>query len=171
MRRLLDKKTGPQPEAGGNPCGMLERLALPAWSTKTGPRPPPGRLALPAAKQVGFTLVEVLVALAILAIALSAAVRAASIATDSAYDTKLRTLATWIAQNRISELTARVAVSKVLPGAGENEGKSSQGGIELSWTQNIAETPNPAFRKVEVKVLRPASTQVLVSLNAYLVLP
>ena len=119
--------------------------------------------------KAGFTLVEVLVALAILAIALSAAVRAASVATDSAYDTKLRTLATWIAQNRISELNAQVAVGNALPGASDIEGKSTQGGVELAWTQNISETPNPAFRKVEVKVLRPASSQVLVSLNAYLV--
>ena len=110
-------------------------------------------------------------ALAILAIALSAAVRASSVAVDSAYDSKLRTLATWIAQNRINELNAQVAVSKVLPGAVESEGKNTQGGVELAWTQNIAETPNPAFRKVEIKVLRPASTQVLVSMNAYLVLP
>ena len=40
--------------------------------------------------QRGFTLVEVLIALAILAIALSAAVRAASVAIDSAQETKLR---------------------------------------------------------------------------------
>ncbi len=125
----------------------------------------------PRNKKAGFTLVEVLVALAILAIALSAAVRAASVATDSAYDTKLRTLATWIAQNRISELSSQVTVSNALPGAGDTEGKSTQAGIELAWAQKISDTPNPGFRKVEVKVLRPASTQVLVSLNAYLVRP
>lgn len=119
----------------------------------------------------GFTLVEVLVALAILAVALSAAVRAASVAIDSARDSKLRTLATWIAQNRISELSSQVAVSNALPGASDTEGANSQAGIELNWQQKISETPNPAFRKVEVKVLRPASTQVLVSLSAYLVRP
>ena len=110
-------------------------------------------------------------ALAILAIALSAAVRASSVAVDSAYDSKLRTLATWIAQNRINELQTQVAVSKIFPGAAESEGKSMQGGVELAWTQNIAETPNPAFRKFEIKVLRPASTQTLVTMTAYLVLP
>jgi general secretion pathway protein I len=43
-------------------------------------------------KQAGFTLIEVLIALAILAIALTAAMRAASVATDSANETKLRTM-------------------------------------------------------------------------------
>jgi len=116
-------------------------------------------------------LIEVLVALAILAIALSAAVRAASVATDSAYDSKLRTLATWVAQNRISELTTQVTLTNTLPGIGDNEGSSTQGGIALAWTQKISDTPNPGFRKAEIKVLRPGSTQVLVSLNAWLVRP
>jgi general secretion pathway protein I len=139
----------------------------------------PGRPALPLARQVGFTLVEVLVALAILAIALSAAVRAASVAADSAYESKLRTLATWIAQNRISELTSQVLVSNALPGSGDSDGRSIEAGIELAWTQKISDTPNPGFRRVEVKVLRPQPPsagindprQSLVVLSAFLVRP
>jgi len=74
-----------------------------------------------AAKTFGFTLIEVLIALAILAIALTAAVRAASVATDSANETKLRTLATWIAQNRI----ALVSTSAVFPAVGESTGRET----------------------------------------------
>ncbi len=100
----------------------------------------------------GFTLIEVLIALAILAIALTAAVRAASVATDSANETKLRTLATWIAQNRIALVNANNAS---LPSAGESGGRETMANIEFEWKQKISNTPNPAFRKIEVQVLRP----------------
>ena len=115
----------------------------------------------------GFTLIEVLVALAILAIALAAAARAANVAIDSAQETRLRTLATWIAQNRVAELMA----TNVFPSTGTVSGRSSMAGIDFEWQQVTSETPNAAFRKVELKVLRPAQAQSLVTLNAYLVRP
>lgn len=115
----------------------------------------------------GFTLVEVLVALTILAIALAAAARAANVATDSAQDTRMRTLATWVAQNRVAELTA----TRSFPAAGTVNGRSSMAAMEFEWRQVTSETPNAAFRKVEIKVLRPGGTQSLTTLNAYLVRP
>ncbi|MEO8103410.1 MAG: type II secretion system minor pseudopilin GspI [Betaproteobacteria bacterium] len=118
-------------------------------------------------QSAGFTLVEVLVALTILAIALAAAARAANVATDSAQETRLRTLATWIAQNRVAELTA----THVFPSTGSVNGRSSMAGFDFEWQQTTSETPNAAFRKVELKVLRPAATQSLVTLNAFLVRP
>ena len=66
----------------------------------------------------GFTLIEVLVALVILAVALAAAARAANVATVSAEESKLRTLATWAAQNRIALLTA----TRSFPGSGVTSG-------------------------------------------------
>ena len=55
----------------------------------------------------GFTLIEILVAVAILAVALAATTRAASIATDGTLETRHRLLATWAAQNRVAEIRAR----------------------------------------------------------------
>ena len=119
------------------------------------------------AKHAGFTLIEVLIALAILAIALTAAMRAASVATDSANETKLRTLATWIAQNRIAEMNAFSVTS--FPGVGESNGRQTMANIEFEWKQKISNTPNAAFRKIEVKVLRPGNDQWLANLSGFVV--
>jgi general secretion pathway protein I len=115
----------------------------------------------------GFTLIEVLIALVILAIALAAAARAASIATVGAEESKLRTLATWVAQNRVALLTA----TRSFPASGTATGKSTLGGIEFEWQQTASDTPNALFRKIDVRVFRPNDPQTLTTLTAYLVQP
>ena len=115
----------------------------------------------------GFTLIEILVALAILAIALTAAMRAANVSTESAQETRLRTLATWVAQNRIAEITA----TRFFPGPGSSNGKGNMAGVEFDWQQTVSTTPNTAFRKLEVQVMRPGTSQSLVTMNAFLVRP
>ena len=115
----------------------------------------------------GFTLIEVIIALVILAIALAAAARAASVATVSAEESKLRTLATWVAQNQVALLTA----TRSFPGSGTAAGKSTLGGITFDWQQTTSDTPNAAFRKIETRVFRPNDPQTLTNLTTYLVQP
>lgn len=132
-------------------------------------------------QQRAFTLIEVLIALAVLAIALAAAVRAASIAVDSANETKLRTLATWVAEDRIALTGAVVRTSGRLPPVGElNELSDSKNsaGINFNIKSVVSNTPNAAFRKLDIKVMRPtpqgsnnSELQTLVSMTAYLALP
>jgi general secretion pathway protein I len=101
----------------------------------------------------GFTLIEVLVALAILAVALAAAVRAASVGADSTLELKERLLATWVAQDRLSGY----AVQRVWPEIGERQGSAEQAGIGFTWRETVSSTPNARFRRVEVRVF-PART-------------
>jgi general secretion pathway protein I len=99
----------------------------------------------------GFTLIEVLVALAILAVALAAALRSASLAADGTLELKERLLATWVAQNRVAEYTAR----PLWPEIGTRSGQAEQGGVAFSWRETVTATPNPRFRRVEVAVYGP----------------
>src|SRR5450631_3052702 len=71
-------------------------------------------LATLAIRSKGFTLVEVLVALAILAVALAAGFRSIAQSADGATALKGRTLALWVAQNRLA--LAQVEVPTPQPG-------------------------------------------------------
>jgi general secretion pathway protein I len=100
-------------------------------------------------RALGFTLIEVLVALAILAVALAAAVRAAGVAADGTLDLKERLLATWVAQDRLASYAAQPLL---WPDTGTRQGNAQQAGQEFVWRETVSGTPNPRFRRVEVQV-------------------
>lgn len=99
----------------------------------------------------GFTLVEILVALAIVAVALAAGMRALAQGADNASALKARTLALWVAQNRLA--AAQIAVP--WPALGTTEGEAEQAGMRFVWRSAIGTTPNPAFRRIEITVAEP----------------
>lgn len=115
----------------------------------------------------GFTLLETLVALAILAIALAAVMRATGAATNHAEEMRIRLLADWVAQNRLALHAAR---GDWLP-VGIQTGEETQADMRLLWEENISNTPNPAFRRIEISISDPAETNkhVLRRLSGYLV--
>jgi general secretion pathway protein I len=95
----------------------------------------------------GFTLVEVLVALAILSVALTAALRASSVATDSALDYRERLLAGWVVENRLAEYRLGLA-----PELGEHAGRARQGGVAFAWRERISASDPPLNRRIDVQV-------------------
>jgi len=99
----------------------------------------------------GFTLLEVLVALAIVAVALAAASRSVALSTDSAADHKLRVLAGFVAENRMAELAAR----RAWPGLGVTDGTERQAGIDFRWHAEVLATPHPRLRRIEIGVTDP----------------
>jgi general secretion pathway protein I len=112
----------------------------------------------------GFTLVEVLVALAILAVALAAGFRSVAQSSDSATALKARTLALWVAQNRL----AAAQLERPGPAVGERNGTEAQAGAAFSWRETVSGTPNPAFRKIEISVADPSTPDyVLAHLVGY----
>jgi general secretion pathway protein I len=96
----------------------------------------------------GFTLIEILVAVAILAIALAAVQRAGSLAVDGARETRARLAATWAAGNRVAELRARAQ----FPAVASNRLAVEQAGLSLVIDETVADTGNTAIRRVDLAV-------------------
>jgi general secretion pathway protein I len=99
-------------------------------------------------RHAGFTLLEVLVGLAIAAVALMASIRAVGSMAQTNAALELRALAQLSAHNRVAELRAIGA----FPAVGMRTAPCPQGRAQLQCTEEIQPTPNPLFRRVEVRV-------------------
>ncbi|MCL1961893.1 MAG: type II secretion system minor pseudopilin GspI [Desulfovibrionaceae bacterium] len=101
-----------------------------------------------AARRAGFTLVEVMVALAITAIVLIAGLKATAALTDNADRQGAVLLAQLCAENKLIELR----LARRLPPVGDINSDCVQAGRALQVTQTVRPTPNPNFRRVEADV-------------------
>jgi general secretion pathway protein I len=108
-------------------------------------------MSLAGSRCSGFTLIEVLVGLAIVAIALVALSRSAAVSSSSATELKLRALAGFVAENRMGELEAR----RAWPAPGVTEGLERQANVDFRWRMEVLATPHPLLRRVELQVLDP----------------
>jgi general secretion pathway protein I len=96
----------------------------------------------------GFTLIEVLVSLAIVAIALVAGLQATSALTRNALRQSDVLLGQMCAENEL----IRMRLSRQLPDVGDNSLTCEQGGRVLQVTTSVRPTPNPQFRRVDAQV-------------------
>ncbi|HEY6096241.1 MAG TPA: type II secretion system minor pseudopilin GspI [Gallionellaceae bacterium] len=117
-------------------------------------------------KAAGFTLVESLIALAILAIAMAAIARASGSNTLHVDALRTRILADWVAENRLALHSAR---GDWLP-VGVQSGEEIQAGGRYLWKEEISSTPNPAFRRIDISVSPPGEPELVVrKLTGFLV--
>ena len=113
----------------------------------------------------GYTLIEVLIALAIISVALLAALRASAQGSSNVGELRSRMLAGWVAENRLSEYRAR---GEWLP-TGVRRGTARQAGIDFAWREEISATPNAAFRRVDIYIhASPADPHALVHLAGFI---
>lgn len=102
-----------------------------------------------ASRQDGFTLVEVLVALAIVAIALMAGLQATTALTRNALRQSDIVLAQLCAENEL----IRARLSRQMPSVGDSTVVCEQAGRQLSVAMIVRPTPNPSFRRIDAQVL------------------
>lgn len=102
----------------------------------------------------GFTLIEVLVALSIVAIALLAGLQATSALTNNALRQSDVMLAHICAENEL----VKTRLSRQMPGVGDTVTACEQAGRNLKVTLSVRPTPNPEFRRVDAQVSDGASS-------------
>lgn len=97
----------------------------------------------------GFTLIEVLVALTIVAVALAAGVRATGALTDNAERLRQVLAAQWCADNQLTNLR----LARVLPGIGDADFSCDQLGQIYPGKLVTRPMANPNMRQVDAVVL------------------
>ncbi|MBU3723119.1 type II secretion system minor pseudopilin GspI [Limnohabitans sp. Hippo4] len=103
-----------------------------------------------ARAQVGFTLIEVLVALGIVAIALMAGLRS----TDALTRNASRQSTQWLAQICAENEFTRLRLSRQVPPIGESQVACPQAQLNLQVNLSVQVTPNPNFRRVDARVVQ-----------------
>jgi general secretion pathway protein I len=96
----------------------------------------------------GFTLLEVLVALAVLALTLAATIKAAGDYTANQAHLRDRTLATWVARNVLVEQQ----LENAWPRVGELKGSTEMGAREWRWLAIVSQTEEEELRRLDVEV-------------------
>ncbi|MBL1259102.1 MAG: type II secretion system minor pseudopilin GspI [Thiotrichaceae bacterium] len=103
----------------------------------------------------GFTLLEVMVALAVIAIGLGAVITEASRNISNATLLEAKTLGHWVATNKVVE----VQVSGDWPRAGEESGDVEMAGRDWYWTTIVIDTLDDHVKRMDVEVRTDASSE------------
>ena len=112
----------------------------------------------------GFTLLEILVAVAILAIALAAILSGMARYADNASYIRQKTIALWVAHNRLSEIKTEAN----WPSTGTSDGTVEMAGQNWKWVTNVQTTPDDYLRRIDVTVQHEGSDATLASLSGFI---
>ena len=114
-------------------------------------------LKLRLRRTTGFTLIEVLVALTIVAITLGAGIRAAGALTGNTQRLADVSAAQWCAENQLAALR----LSGLTPPIGDSDFSCPELGLTYLGKMAVRPTPNPLFVNVEVRLADPADQPIL----------
>jgi general secretion pathway protein I len=119
----------------------------------------------PSNRLRGFTLIEVVVALAIVALGMFAVFKAIGDTTSNIGYLRDRSLAGWIADNRITE----IRLSGEYPSVDKTEGDVDYAGRRWHWIATVSQTQVDGLRRIDMQVRREddASDSSLVSLAGF----
>ena len=98
--------------------------------------------------QVGFTLLEVMFALLVVAVSLGGAVKVIGNAANNSTRMNNKVFANWVALNQI----AKLRIAKEWPKFGEQKGDSEMAGRKWVWSQKSIKTDDDNIRRIEMSV-------------------
>ncbi|MGF6304888.1 MULTISPECIES: type II secretion system minor pseudopilin GspI [Paraburkholderia] len=107
----------------------------------------------------GFTLIEVLIALAIVAIALGAVLRAIGSLASDTDSARAHLLALWSADNALSA----IRISAAWPEVGQSTFVCPQGQYRFVCRQTVAASGSPLVRQVTVSVYPSAGSRAVLA--------
>jgi general secretion pathway protein I len=105
--------------------------------------------------QRGFTLLEVLVAVTVLALALTAIISGGSGYARTAASMRDKTLALWVARNRLAE----IEMLPVWPQSGTSSDDVPMGGETWTWRVEVVGTQDPTLRRINIGVSKKSESQ------------
>jgi general secretion pathway protein I len=109
------------------------------------------RSPLAARARRGFTLIEVLAALVIVSLGMMAVIQAVSQTASNSSYLRDKTIAHWVAMNRLTEVRLEQGAPKV----DKTSDEVQMAGREWRWTMEVTQTPVQTMRRIDISV-RPA---------------
>lgn len=99
-------------------------------------------------RETGFTLIEVLAALIIVSLGMLGVIQAISQTASNSTYLRDKTLAHWIAMNRITE----IRLAPTPPEVDDSSDEMDYAGRRWRWTMNVSQTPVESMRRIDVRV-------------------
>lgn len=115
----------------------------------------------PAPDQQGFTLIEVLVALAVFSIAALTLVNLSGENTRTSIDTEARVIAGFVADNKVNESVIG------WPPQGVTSGVERAGDRDWRWTRRVGPTSEPEMVRIDVRVSDARGGRTLAEVTAF----
>ncbi|HKU15299.1 MAG TPA: type II secretion system minor pseudopilin GspI [Steroidobacteraceae bacterium] len=107
----------------------------------------------------GFTLIEVIVALIVVSLGMLGVIQAVSQTASNSGYLRDKSVAHWIAMNRLTE----VRLQRTSPPVDKSSDEVEMAGQRWKWTMNVTQTPVETIRRIDISV-RPAEARENVSL-------
>lgn len=99
-------------------------------------------------RRLGFTLIEVLAAMAVIALAMTALLASSARLAQQQQQLETLTFAGWMADTVMTEARLR----EPFPAVGKRDGQGSAGHYSFRWTMVVQGTPEPALRRIDLHV-------------------